>query len=79
MNLKQKTKKELIQILHEHNHPNSLHLNKFSKNELHEMLEKASLKKLPDVRSSESIENKDEVIKNIRQILLPKKTEKKIS
>lgn len=76
---KQKTKKELIQILQKNNHPNSVHLNKFSKSQLNEMLEQSSLKQLPDVRLSDSIEHKDNVIQNISQILLPKTIEKKNS
>ena len=76
---KQKTKKELIQILQKNNHPNSVHLDKFSKSQLHEMLEQSSLKQLPDVRLSDSIEHKDNVIQNISQILLPKTIEKKNS
>lgn len=74
MDTKQKTKKELIQILQEHNHPNSIHLNKFSKSQLIQMVKDSCLKtsSLPAILLRDDIENEDEVIQNICQILLPK-------
>jgi len=75
MDTKQKTKKELIQILQEHNHPNSIHLEKFSKTQLTQMVKDSCLKtsSLPAILLRGDIENEEEVIQNIRQILLPKK------
>ena len=76
MDAKQKTKKELIQILQENNHPNSLHLDKFSKNQLQKIFDESCLKKLPDILVGDGIENKEEVIQQICQIVLPTKKHK---
>ena len=75
MDTKEKTKKELIHILQKNNHPNSVHLAKFTKTQLQELVKDSSLKTLPPevCLMMNDIEKKEEVIQNICKILLPKK------
>ena len=77
MENKKKTKSQLIQILQDHHHPNSLGLANCSKQVLLEMIDESSLKKIePPITSMDNIEdeNKKEILRKIRQILLPNPT-----
>ena len=74
---RQKNKKELLEILRQNNHPHSDNLEKFTKKQLLEFLEKSCLIPLPPITLPNTIANekKEEIIEHIGVILNP--TEKK--
>lgn len=68
---RKKNKKELIEILRHNNHPNSVNLEKFTKEQLKEIIEKSCLISLTPINTINN-EEKEKIIENISTILKPK-------